>query len=204
MLLLDEPLGALDRKLREQMQSELKRLQHELGITFVVVTHDQDEAIGLADRIALMQRGRIVQLDTPEGLYERPATRFVADFVGRSNFLSGHLEADRLATRDHGALPVHAPGAPTRAVEAWLCVRPEHVEIVPPEDALPPGHASVAGTVLETIYRGGDLELRVDVAGVDGALLARLPATRRDATLHAPGRRVACRWPVERARALTS
>ena len=204
VLLLDEPLGALDRKLREQMQSELKRLQHELGITFVVVTHDQDEAIGLADRIALMQWGRIVQLDTPEGLYERPATRFVADFVGRSNFLSGRLEADRLATRDHGALPVHAPGAPTRAVEAWLCVRPEHVEIVPPEDALPAGHASVAGTVLETIYRGGDLELRVDVAGVDGALLARLPATRRDATLHAPGRRVACRWPVERARALTS
>ena len=203
VLLLDEPLGALDRKLREQMQSELKRLQHELGITFVVVTHDQDEAIGLADRIALMQSGRIVQLDTPEGLYERPATRFVADFVGRSNVLSGRLEVDRLVTRDHGALPVHGSDSVPGAGDAWLCVRPEHVLIAPPEGAVPAEHASVAGTVLETIYRGGDLELRVDVAGIDGALLARLPASSRDAALHAPGTRVACRWPIDHARVLT-
>jgi len=203
VLLLDEPLGALDRKLREQMQSELKRLQHELGITFVVVTHDQDEAIGLADRIALMQAGRIVQLDTPEGLYERPATRFAADFVGRSNFLSGRLQTDRLVTPEHGALPVQAPGAGTRSGDAWLCVRPEHIEIGPPGDAVPATHASVIGTVLETLYRGGDLELRVDVPGIDGALLARLPASRRDATLHTPGTRVACRWPIDHARLLT-
>ena len=202
VLLLDEPLGALDRKLREQMQLELKRLQHELGITFVVVTHDQDEAIGLADRIALVQAGKIVQLDTPEGLYERPCTRFAADFVGRSNFVPGTLSNVGLATSDHGTLPVGPQASVGSGQNAWLCVRPEHVAIVAPDSAISGTEAFVRGAVLDTIYRGGDLELRIDVAGIDGALLARLPATHRDPVLHAPGNRVACRWPIERARLL--
>src|SRR3712207_6804325 len=92
-LLLDEPLGALDLKLRQQMQVELKRIQREVGITFVYVTHDQGEALTMSDRIAVMESGRIDQLGTPREVYERPATRFVAGFIGTSNLLSGRVES---------------------------------------------------------------------------------------------------------------
>ena len=101
MLLLDEPLGALDLKLREEMQAELKGLQQRLGITFVFVTHDQGEALSMADRVAVFSQGRIEQLDTPRGLYTRPRTAFVASFVGSANVVAG--DARRAA---HG----HAPG----------------------------------------------------------------------------------------------
>ena len=95
MLLLDEPLGALDLKLRRQLQVELKRIQVEVGITFVYVTHDQEEALTMSDRIAVMQAGKVEQLGTPEELYERPATRFVADFIGTTNLLHGQIERRR-------------------------------------------------------------------------------------------------------------
>ncbi len=94
VLLLDEPLGALDLKLRRQLQVELKRIQAEVGITFVYVTHDQEEALTMSDRIAVMHAGKVEQLGTPEELYERPATRFVADFIGSTNLLRGRIEAD--------------------------------------------------------------------------------------------------------------
>ena len=93
MLLLDEPLGALDLKLRKQLQVELKRIQMDVGITFVYVTHDQEEALTMSDRIAVMHRGRIEQVGTPEDLYDRPATSFVADFIGTTNLLAGTVEA---------------------------------------------------------------------------------------------------------------
>ena len=96
VLLLDEPLGALDRKLREQMQIELKRLQQETGIAFVVVTHDQEEALTMADRIALLDRGKIVQLATPRELYDKPVNRFVADFIGLMNFIDGAVAQQRV------------------------------------------------------------------------------------------------------------
>src|SRR3712207_6785756 len=92
-LLLDEPLGALDLKLRQQMQIELKRIQREVGITFVYVTHDQGEALTMSDRIAVMHAGVIEQLGTPREIYERPATRFVAGFIGTSNIVEGHVES---------------------------------------------------------------------------------------------------------------
>jgi spermidine/putrescine transport system ATP-binding protein len=93
VLLLDEPLGALDLKLRQQMQLELKKLQRELAITFLYVTHDQEEALTMSDRLAVMNQGRVVQVGTPQEIYERPATRFVADFIGESNFLEGRVVA---------------------------------------------------------------------------------------------------------------
>ena len=110
VLLLDEPLAALDKKLRQEMQLELKRLQHEVGITFVVVTHDQEEALVMADRIALMRAGRIEQLGDPKTLYEQPATRFVADFIGVANFFDGTVSAIDIATGATRAIPVG--GAP--------------------------------------------------------------------------------------------
>ncbi|TIN13520.1 MAG: spermidine/putrescine ABC transporter ATP-binding protein, partial [Mesorhizobium sp.] len=89
LLLLDEPLGALDKKLRGAMQLELKRLQHEVGITFVIVTHDQEESLVMADRMAVLRDGRLLQCDTPHAIYEHPADRFVADFIGVMNFVPG-------------------------------------------------------------------------------------------------------------------
>src|SRR4029077_11552956 len=103
VVLLDEPLGALDLKLRRQLQVELKRIQVEVGITFVYVTHDQEEALTMSDRIAIMHAGKVEQLGTPEDLYDRPATRFVADFIGTTNLLQGRVEADgwvRLSSGD--------------------------------------------------------------------------------------------------------
>src|SRR5205085_4463511 len=91
LLLLDEPLGALDLKLRKQMQLELKRIQHEVGITFLYVTHDQEEAMTMSDRLAVMRHGRIEQIGPPEEVYERPSTEFVAGFLGASNLLEGHV-----------------------------------------------------------------------------------------------------------------
>ena len=131
VLLLDEPLGALDLKLRRQLQLELKRIQAEVGITFVYVTHDQEEALTMSDRIAVMHAGRVEQVGTPEELYERPATRFVADFIGSTNLLRGVVEAD-------GSDPAVAPASSTRAVhdalgpgsEVEISIRPESIDLV--------------------------------------------------------------------------
>ena len=109
VLLLDEPLGALDLKLRRQLQLELKRIQSEVGITFVYVTHDQEEALTMSDRIAVMHAGRVEQLGTPEELYERPATRFVADFIGTTNLFQGVVEADGQVRLTSGELVARRP-----------------------------------------------------------------------------------------------
>ena len=130
VLLLDEPLGALDLKLRKQMQLELKAIQHDVGITFVHVTHDQEEAMTMADGIAVMNAGRIEQLGAPAELYERPRTAFVAGFLGISNLLSGHRQRprDRSARRGHrGARPPEALDGRTGKVAVG--VRPEKIRV---------------------------------------------------------------------------
>ncbi|MBB2910034.1 spermidine/putrescine ABC transporter ATP-binding subunit [Streptosporangium becharense] len=128
LLLLDEPLSALDKKVRAEMQLELKRLQNEVGITFVVVTHDQEEAMSLADRIAVFSAGRVEQVDAPVELYERPATRFVADFVGANNLFEGQVAAGGLAADGLGVLP-GAPDLPA-GTPALLAVRPERIRLI--------------------------------------------------------------------------
>ncbi|MFJ8778783.1 MULTISPECIES: ABC transporter ATP-binding protein [unclassified Streptomyces] len=148
VLLLDEPLGALDLKLREEMQVELKALQREVGITFVLVTHDQQEALTMSDRIAVFHQGRIEQVGTPAEIYERPATPFVASFVGTSNLLEG----------DTARRIVGMPGT--------YSVRPEKIRILK-ESAEPdePEHASVTGTVAEVVYLGDATRFLVDLDG---------------------------------------
>jgi spermidine/putrescine transport system ATP-binding protein len=149
-LLLDEPLGALDVKLRKQMQLELKRIQHELGTTFVYVTHDQDEALAMSDRIAVMNGGRVEQLGTPREVYEEPTTEFVADFIGSLNALD--LDGARIT------------------------VRPEHVHVgTAPETA-----SQLTGTLAEVVYLGMYTQLHVDtrVGRVVSHRLASEPATR--------------------------
>jgi len=168
-LLLDEPLGALDLKLRQSMQVELKRIQREVGITFVYVTHDQGEALTMSDRIAVMNDGAVEQLGTPSEIYERPASRFVADFIGTSNLLRGVVRgagAD-VWTVEVGdgatALVAELPGTVTTGSHLHLTVRPEKVRI---GTERPGGDVSrVPGTVTETVYTGAATHYQVDVGG---------------------------------------
>src|SRR5260370_2029368 len=136
LLLMDEPLGALDRNLREQMKLEIKRIHSDVGVTVLYVTHDQEEALTMSDRIALMNRGRIAQLGTAEDLYERPASHFVANFIGESNLLEGRVEsADGGAVFVHGGgvrLPVSpGPRAFRPAESCTLMLRPEKLALGP-------------------------------------------------------------------------
>jgi spermidine/putrescine transport system ATP-binding protein len=148
VLLLDEPLGALDLKLRKQMQLELKSIQHDLGLTFVHVTHDQEEAMTMADAIAVMNRGRIEQLGPPSELYERPATAFVAGFLGVSNLLLGTVTAPNRVRLDTGDELAADPGDRTGRVAVGI--RPEKLRLGPASN----GDNSLSGTVKETAYVG--------------------------------------------------
>jgi len=185
VLLLDEPLSALDLKLRRGMQIELKRIQAVTGVTFVFVTHDQDEAMSMGDRIAVFASGAIAQLGRPRDVYERPATRYVADFVGESTFVTATCEgtgADagyrlpgggRLAHTelDTGGGPPPSPGS-----EVLLTVRPEHlviVDVAGPDETS--GQPRITGTVRDVSYAGR--EVRVTLVAPDGMLVTtRLPA----------------------------
>ncbi|MBY6241396.1 ABC transporter ATP-binding protein [Methylosinus sp. Sm6] len=154
LLLLDEPLGALDRQLREETQFQLKEIQRKLQTSFVVVTHDQDEALAMADRIAVMRAGRIEQIGAPAEIYERPATRFVASFIGQMNFLPGRIE-DGLFVGAFGRLPAPPTNLPDGA-KAALAVRPERVA--------PTTDDGLDGIVEDVAFRGEIIHIRVRLA----------------------------------------
>ncbi len=169
VLLLDEPLGALDLKLRKQLQLELKRVQTEVGITFVYVTHDQEEALTMSDRIAVMRGGRVEQLGTPEELYERPTTRFVADFIGTTNLLAGVVDSIdgacaviRLATGELGSTAVHELTV-GQAVE--LSLRPEAVVLGVGDGIRSTPLPPIAATVEQVAYLGNTVQYLVRTAG---------------------------------------
>ena len=155
VVLLDEPLAALDKKLREEMRDELRAIQRSVGITTVFVTHDQTEALGLSDRIAVMHRGRIEQLGAPREIYEHPATRFVADFIGASTVLRGRaVDGGRVAVTDGPPLRV-AGGRPLPAgAEVELAIRPERVRL-----AAGPGDNVVAARIEGLVYQGAQTEV---------------------------------------------
>jgi spermidine/putrescine transport system ATP-binding protein len=167
-LLLDEPLGALDVKLRKQMQLELKRIQHELGTTFVYVTHDQEEALSMSDRIAVMNGGLVEQIDAPRAIYEHPATPFVADFVGVLNALEIRVDeaADGRVTMRIGDREriVVRTGEPASAVGSTLtiAVRPERVRLARPGEE--PAGSRVAGTVRQVVYLGTLTQFHVETS----------------------------------------
>jgi spermidine/putrescine transport system ATP-binding protein len=187
VLLLDEPLGALDLKLRKQMQLELKRIQHEVGITFVHVTHDQEEAMTMADQIAVMNRGRIEQLGAPTDLYERPATAFVAGFLGVSNLLAGVVAGEDRVRLDDGTdvrLPLGG-----RSGRVAVGVRPEKVRL---------GAGAVnelPGTVTETAYVG--VATQVIVTTPAGIVSVFAQNTEAGAVPPAPGSHVTLSWSPE-------
>ena len=186
VLLLDEPLAALDKKLRTAMQIELQTLQRDLGITFVLVTHDQEEALSMSDLVCVMSAGRIRQLATPQEVYDRPADLFVADFVGKTNRLSGTLEAGGTVRLDNGsALPAThadlAPGAVT------VALRPEAIRLSRGEA----GATTLEGTVTHRIFLGSAAEYSVTVDGLGDLLVTAERHSQSQNDLVAPGERVA-------------
>jgi putative spermidine/putrescine transport system ATP-binding protein len=196
LLLMDEPLGALDRALREQMKAEIRRLHRELGITILYVTHDQEEALTLSDRIALMHQGRIVQLGTAADLYERPADPFVASFIGESTLVEGVAETDGsagAALRPRGGGPLlRGTGSVANGAAAVLVLRPEKLCVRPAE-----ARDGLAAHVEDLVY-GGDVT-RV-VLKLEGAvaLTAKLP-NRRDLFRPQLGDQVQVSWAAEEA-----
>jgi putative spermidine/putrescine transport system ATP-binding protein len=188
LLLLDEPLSALDRKLRETMRMELRHLLRDLAITAIFVTHDQDEALVMSDRIAVMDAGRIEQFDTPSAVYARPATPFVLDFVGMSTRLAGTVvgtDGDRLVV-ETAAGRVRAPGRAPAGSAVIVAVRPEHVRLGPGENAL-------ELKVRDPVFLGSKLLLHFHAAGGD-QVVAELPAGAGQGV--APGDQLTVSWDV--------
>jgi spermidine/putrescine transport system ATP-binding protein len=198
VLLLDEPLGALDLKLRKQMQVELKRIQQEVGITFIYVTHDQEEAMTMSDRIAVMNRGRYEQLGDPESLYERPTTRFVAGFLGVSNLLA----ATATGSADGYAVVELADDTQVRVPSALvdgktslqIGIRPEKIRLSEPEKA-PAGGNRLRGVIRDASYIGVSTQYIVEASG--GARLTVYEQNVERATkaeLWSPGEQVVLTW----------
>ncbi|MBN8525299.1 MAG: ABC transporter ATP-binding protein [Planctomycetes bacterium] len=158
VLLLDEPMSALDAKLRKEVQAELKRIQRQYQITFILVTHDQDEAIAVSDRILIMKDGRIEQDGSPEEVYERPVSRFVAEFMGSANVLTATCDGSDTAACGFAPLRLAAP-APWR--QGHIAIRPEDIEV----REIQPAVNGVRGTISERLFRGDHWELLVDVHG---------------------------------------
>jgi spermidine/putrescine transport system ATP-binding protein len=189
VLLLDEPLGALDLKLRKQMQLELKRIQNEVGITFVHVTHDQEEAMTMADRIAVMNHGKVEQLGAPTELYERPRTAFVAGFLGTSNLLSGVVAGNGLVRLDDGSeVRLDTDGA---AGEVAVGVRPEKVRLGEAAD----GANRLAGTVRESAYIGVATQVVVETAA--GEISVFQQNAEAGGVIPPAGTRVTVSWSPE-------
>lgn len=188
VLLLDEPLSALDFKLRKDMQLELKRLQHETGITFIFVTHDQEEALTMSDRIAVMNGGQIRQIGGPREIYDHPAERFVADFIGDTNFLEAELRGReggtaRLALAGGGQVTARAPEGDLPPGKVTLAVRPEHARLCPPEGAV------LTGTLDNVVYFGTDTHYHVGLEG-GGRFVLRRQNQPDSAEAHETGARV--------------
>jgi spermidine/putrescine transport system ATP-binding protein len=201
VLLLDEPLGALDLKLRKELQIELKNIQREVGITFVYVTHDQEEALTMSDRIAVMNRGRVEQVADPEEVYDRPATTFVAGFIGVSNLMPGVVERDGVVRLDNGpTVEVETRGLPT-GERCHAVVRPEKLRIDTLDGAgsAPDGDGPrVEGVVESSVYLGTSTQMVVDLG--DEEKLTVLCANTSEAersSLPGGGARVSLGWEPE-------
>jgi len=194
VLLLDEPLSALDLKLRKEMQAELKTLQHTVGITFIYVTHDQEEALTLSNRIAVMNAGRLEQEGTPAEVYERPQTRFVADFIGLTNFITGTVRelhaygsagtVSRQVVVSTAIGEVICAGSQpevTNNERVTLTLRPERVQVVAPDISMDTGWNVVAGIVMQATFLGAQHEYRVRVGGTTGGqeITVRQPRSLR-------------------------
>jgi spermidine/putrescine transport system ATP-binding protein len=200
VLLLDEPLGALDLKLRKEMQIELKRIQEQVGITFIYVTHDQGEALSMSDRVAVMSNGVIEQIDEPRTIYDRPLTPFVADFIGDMNFLAGLVveAADGGFAIDVGSgIVVRGRGAGVaKGTRVRVGIRPERIVAVANPGNAWDGTANSAGAeVITKMYLGDQIQIVAGLPGVGNVIVReqRASADPRLDTVH-PGDRIALSW----------
>jgi spermidine/putrescine transport system ATP-binding protein len=196
VLLLDEPLGALDLKLRKQMQVELKQIQREVGITFIYVTHDQEEALSMSDRIAVMNEGRVIQCGAPEDVYERPREEFVAGFIGISNLLEGVAEEGGMVQIASGQrLPAPLPDDCRPGERVNLSVRPEKIAL---DEEVEAGMVDLEGTVEARVYLGVTTQVTVSL-GNGARLVALEQATHRARAddRWEPGMRVRLGWRPE-------
>ena len=198
LLLMDEPLGALDKQLRETLQLEMRRLHADLGITFVYVTHDQEEALTMSDRIAVMNEGRVAQVGRPEDLYDRPCDRFVASFIGESNFLPGvvrGIEDDVVVAECGGAtMRAIAAGRPAAGDAVMLATRPERIRFADAERPATAAHNRVGAIVTEAVFAGERCRYLLQVPG-GAAMVLKEPSSaavrRRNV-----GEEVVIAWPV--------
>jgi ABC-type Fe3+/spermidine/putrescine transport system ATPase subunit len=198
VLLLDEPLGALDKNLRQQMQVELRQIQREVGITTVLVTHDQEEALTLSDRIAVLRDGTLVQTGRPDEVYERPLTAFAAEFLGATNFLSGRVgqrkgEVGTVILDDRQVVQTLDP-LPIEGTHVTLTVRPEKFSL---HVGLPPGGGGsgeplnfLRAQVVQPIYMGASITYRVRVGNIELTVFHQ----NRDSKVHEPGAEVWLSW----------
>jgi spermidine/putrescine transport system ATP-binding protein len=202
VLLLDEPLGALDLKLRKQLQVELKGIQEDVGITFVYVTHDQEEALTMSDKIAVMNHGVVEQMDDPEEIYERPRTTFVAGFIGVSNLMPGEVLSTGMGTAelrlDAGVTVRTGASDATTGERAHAVVRPEKLQLHPTNGAGPDGRPSVDGLVESSIYLGTATQVVVRLPD-DTRMTVLVPNTDEEARrrLPAPGDGARLTWSDE-------
>ena len=194
VLLCDEPLGALDKKLRQAMQFELKELQRKIGVTLVYVTHDQEEALAMSDRIAVMAAGRLAQVGPPAEIYDRPATRFVAEFIGEANLFEGRAEAAlggfRLTAPD--GLAVLVAGAPPAGGRATIALRPEKLALGAAPGALDGFDNRLPGRIESVNFLGGTSLARIEIAG--GRHLLAAASNDGGRTLPGPGATVEVGW----------
>lgn len=204
LLLLDEPLGALDKKLREQTQIELLNILHEVGVTCVMVTHDQEEAMTMATRIGVMSEGRLLQVGPPREVYETPQSRFVADFIGNVNLLEGRLT---LSETDHAVIEssdckhyLAQPVTGTPGTPLTVALRPEKIRLSmalePPNDldGAPSGHNCVQGTLTERAYCGSFTVYRLALASGQTLKISISNTDRQQANVMQPGERVWAQW----------
>tara|TARA_B100001250_G_scaffold99374_1_gene83590 strand:+ start:50693 stop:51754 length:1062 start_codon:yes stop_codon:yes gene_type:complete len=192
VLLLDEPLGALDLKLRQEMQLELKKLQRDVGISFVFVTHDQEEALTMADRIAVMDDGKLLQVATPEEIYERPANRFVADFIGQTNLLEGTVSDAETVILENG-ISVRAKNGFTAGTHVAVSLRPERAHIQS-QGEFEEGWSHVNGSVETVTYLGNALIYGIKLDWMD---LEVREENHPGVELHRPGAEITVSWDPE-------
>ena len=201
VLLLDEPLGSLDLQLRKQMQIELKQIQRTVGITFIYVTHDQEEALTMSDRIAVMNEGRLQQFGSPEEIYEQPANAFVAGFIGISNLLPGVVEDHAVRLLTGQLIPAQLDAGLAAGSPVLVCVRPEKLRLGRKQDGL----ATVEGTIVETVYLGTATQYIVELAPeVRLVAIENNVNTARRQNRLARGSKLSLGWLPEHGRILRS
>jgi putative spermidine/putrescine transport system ATP-binding protein len=196
MLLLDEPLSALDAKVRVQLREEIRRIQSRLGITTIYVTHDQEEALSISDRVAVLSQGRIEQIGPPGEIYDAPATPFVAEFVGTMNRLEGTVEGDGIVAYGDKRLSIAAARDRAKGERVLVLVRPETVDLQPVNGD---GAGVLTGEIVSHTFLGATMRLKIDAGG--GELTADVPASRANA--YPVGMKVEARFPGETARVLS-